>query len=90
MTNIVILSSILMTNWEPTIAGYYDNTKPPSVITFNDGTKATNYMNLFVRKGEVWRNTSLGLSVAGKIEPIGILSAPAGIVFDTNGVKYKP
>jgi hypothetical protein len=84
---LLIIHSVLQTNWEATIQSSHDPRLPVTVLTMTNGTLATNMMNLNVRRAEIYRASLLGVRRAdGVILPVAQAAVLAGTIAQTNGI----
>jgi len=86
-SRVVVLSSILETNWDGTFQSGYDSNRSVSVMTMDDGTQFTNWLNLHIRRATVYRITSPGMQTKHGVIPLGVLTGVFGTIIETNGIQ---
>jgi len=87
-TPLLVIYSVLQTNWEATVQSSHDPKLPVTVLTMTNGALATNMNNLHVRRAEIHRTSILGFKADGALLPAAQAVVLAGIIFQTNGVDY--
>ena len=85
-TPLLVIYSVLQTNWEATVQSSHDPRLPVTVLTLTNGALATNMNNLHVRRAEIRRASILGFKADGVLLPVAEALIRAGTIHQTNGI----